>query len=175
MNQVSPIRSLTMDMNRNLDLIFSDVIPIPTATYLQLSDLNVRVGSKITISGWITPRFDGETIEITYTNPQKMKTGKVLKTLDDGTFTDEFVPDIAGDWIIYAEWLGGTQYVDDKLTTSRPINFVVNEKPSLQNILIRILPIFIIIIVIVIAVAYLAINSSKKSKAFQLSKKHKTK
>jgi len=155
-------KPLTMDINKEITLEFNEVIPIPTATYLRISDLNARVGSKLKILGWIEPRMGGELIEITYKNPYAVKISRSFITLEDGSFSDEFTPDVSGEWVVYAEWLGGSAHVEDKLTTSRPTKFSVLEKPSLQTIMIKILPIFIIVITIIIALAYLAIHSRGK-------------
>lgn len=152
---------LTMDSNKEIELRFNDVVPIPTTTYLKVSRLEVRVGEKLKISGWIEPRIEGELVEITYKRPDGGELKKAVMTGEGGGFVDEFTPDIPGTWTIYADWLGGSSYVKDKQTISRPIIFLVKPRPPIRAIIIRVMPILIIVVVLIIGLAYISIQRRK--------------
>lgn len=161
-NYSTALQPLTMEMNKEISLQFKEVIPLPTATYLQLSGTRFRVGDKLTVSGWIEQQIGGALIEITYENPEQEPIVKAVTTDVGGSFTTEFIPYMVGEWTVYAEWIGGSEFVKDKMVTSRPRLFIVEERPTLQEILIRVFPILIIVVVVIIALAYFALQRRPK-------------
>lgn len=161
LNHSTSFTRLTMDSNKDLKLRFNAVIPIPTTTHLGVSQLKLKVGEKLKVSGWIDPPRVGELVEITYKRPDGGEVKRAVKTAEGGRFTDEFTPDTSGSWTVYADWLGGSAYVEGKQTTSRPVTFIVEARPPLHAIVIRIMPILIVVIALVIGLAYLALQKRR--------------
>ncbi|MGC8961573.1 MAG: hypothetical protein ACP5K1_03900 [Candidatus Bathyarchaeia archaeon] len=163
MNYSTGLIPLAMDSNKELKLRFRDVIPIPTTTHLGVSRLKLRVGEKLRVSGWIEAPLAGELVEITYRRPDGLEVKRATKTVEDGRFTDEFTPDTPGAWTVYADWLGGSIYVKDKQTTSRPVAFIVEVRPKIHEVAIRMMPILIIVVALIMGVAYISLQKRKAS------------
>ncbi|MEM2122276.1 MAG: hypothetical protein QXE79_01435 [Candidatus Bathyarchaeia archaeon] len=163
MNHSTGLTPFAMDSNKELKLKFKDVIPIPTTTHIGVSRLKLRVGEKLKVSGWIEAPLQGELIEITYRRPYGSEVKKAVATIEDGRFTDEFTPDTPGAWTVYAEWLGGSVHVKDKQTTSRPVTFIVEARPPIHEIAIRMMPILIIVVAVIIGLAYISLQKRRAS------------
>ncbi len=167
MDHSSSPKHLIMDTNKEITLVFKEVIPLPSVTHIELSKITVTVGDKLALAGWIEYPMGGELIEIQYVKPGGEKIVKAVTSFEDGTFSNEFIPDTPGEWTVYANWVGGSNYANDQQIKSRPVVFIVKERPTLQAILVRILPVLIIILSIVIAVAYLALHQRAKRYTFK--------
>ncbi len=154
----TPSKPLTMDSNKEVGLIFEQIIPLPTTTHIRLSKIKMRVGDKLIVSGSIDQPIGGALIEVTYENPFGEKVLRAVTTAEDGSFSSEFTPNVVGEWTVFADWLGGSAFAGGKLTASRPSIFIVEERPTIQMILIRTLPILIIVVAVIIGLAYLALH-----------------
>ncbi|MEM2865221.1 MAG: hypothetical protein QXR65_08175 [Candidatus Bathyarchaeia archaeon] len=163
MNYSTGPTPFAMDSNKELKLRFKDVIPIPTTTHIGVSRLKIRVGEKLKVSGWIEAPLTGELVEITYRRPEGLEVKKAVRTVEDGRFADEFTPDTPGAWTVYAEWLGGSSYAKDKQTTSRPVVFIVEARPPIHEVAVRLMPILIIVVALIIGLAYVGLQKKKTS------------
>ena len=163
MNYSTGLTPFAMDSNKELKLRFRDVIPIPTTTHLGISRLKLLVGEKLKVSGWIEAPLQGELVEITYRRPDGIEMKRATRTAEDGRFTDEFIPDTPGAWTVYADWLGGSAYVKDKQTASRPVVFIAESRPKIHEVAIRVMPILIIVVVSIIGLAYMGLQKRKIS------------
>ena len=161
MNYSTGLTPFAMDSNKELKLRFRDVIPIPTTTHLGISRLKLLVGEKLKVSGWIEAPLQGELVEITYRRPDGIEVKRAIRTLEDGRFTDEFIPDTPGAWTVYADWLGGSAYVKDKQTASRPVVFIAESRPKIHEAAIRVMPILIIVVASIIGLAYMSLQKRK--------------
>lgn len=83
----------------------------------------IAVGGSVMVSGCIAiPRFD--TVQMTYTRPDKSTIDKDVATNSSGYFTDLFTPDVVGVWSVTAHWNGAEGY---NASTSTDM-FVVTEE-----------------------------------------------
>ena len=94
------------------------------------------------------------------------------KTLIDRPYTQrrkklervagEIQLDIEGQWVVYADWLGGAS--QGISTTSRAFTITVEPRPSIISLFIRLLPVIIIVVGVLGAFAFLALGGLRRGK-----------
>ena len=162
LDTISTEESLTLDTNREVNLMFSDVIYGLSATNITLNRAVVRMGDKVRVEGVIRLPIRDEFIEITYTKPDGTELVKAVRTQENGTFVTDIRPDMVGSWAVHADWFGGRSYSEEYVTVSRKTYVYVEEAPASFDIILKIFPAIIIIIGIMMGIAFVFISSRKR-------------
>ncbi len=70
------------------------------------------VGTPMTSSGTLTPRFAGANVVVTYENKKSKSAAvtRVANTDSTGQYSDTFTPDSSGDWIVRAAFAGDARH-----------------------------------------------------------------
>jgi len=121
----------------------------------------VKEGESISISGFLSPARGGVPITLTYKKPDGSTLTKFITTSPEGKFADTYVPDMAGDWNLFASWGGDEGYL---ATTSPPAPFTVEAKPKplIEQTNLALLG---IIIAIIIALAAIVLMKRRRKRA----------
>mgnify|MGYP001129655292 CR=1 FL=1 len=119
---------------------------------LSVSREGVRKGEQITISGSVDPPLAGVAITITFERPDGSTFNETVLTGSSGSFNYAFVPEDAGNWRVYASWLGDEKY---KGTSSSSFSFTVEAplKPLSLEIYATI-PAVMVVAIVIIAVVH---------------------
>lgn len=153
---------LTIDGNKEILIKFYYIIPIESAVSIQILKSKVKVGDSITVKGIINPPLGNALIEIHYIKPDGSEIVKATFTNIDGTFTSKFNPDAPGKWLIYANWVGGENYIGNKAAFTQKLTLYVEEKPPPIKALLTIAPIIIIVLTVLLALAFFTLQKRKK-------------
>ena len=129
----------------------------PSTIALSLSTKSVTLGNSLTVNGSVTPSLSGfapisgVAITLTYTKPDSTTSTVTLTSSTDGSFSENYTPDMAGSWSITASWTGNVAYLG---ATSSTETFAVtnNSVGGLPTLYLYVIVAIIIIIIAVIAV-----------------------
>ena len=136
----------------------ADVPPSTLSTIaLSLSTKSVTLGNNLTVSGSVTPSvsgfapISGVAVTLTYTKPDSTTSTTTVTSGTDGSFSDNFTPDMAGSWSVTANWAGNVAYLG---ATSSTETFAVtnNSAGSFPTLYLYVIAAIIIIVVAIIAV-----------------------
>ncbi len=152
---------LSLDSNKEVNLVFADVIYGLTATTASVNPVVCRLGDTVKVSGEIKTQIVGEAIELVYTRPDGSTMSTAAITGQNGTYASDFKPDMVGRWVVYANWIGGVSYMGESLTISRKVSFYVEEPLAFSTLVIRVLPALIVIMAVMIGVAFIFMKKSK--------------
>jgi hypothetical protein len=152
---------LTMNMNKEASIKFYYIIPIESAVLIQISKGKVRVGDSVAVKGKIELPIENALIEIHYVKPDGSEIVKAVFTNVDGSFTSNFIPDTTRNWIIYANWVGGENYIENKVAFSQKLMLYVEEKPSPAKALLTTAPIAVIVLTITLVLAFFTLQRKK--------------
>ncbi|KON28138.1 hypothetical protein AC481_02545 [miscellaneous Crenarchaeota group archaeon SMTZ-80] len=161
LDTISTEENIHLDSNMEAHLKFFDVILGLSPITLSVNPNTVLVGDTITINGTIKMPISGEAIEIIYEKPDNTTLSKIANTDERGKFITEIKPDKEGRWMIHADWIGGTSYLENSATVSRKTSFFVEGRLGPFAIIFRIMPIFIIVIAVIIGVAFIFIRAKR--------------
>jgi hypothetical protein len=129
----------------------------PSTIALSLSTTSVTLGDNLTVSGSVTPSvsgfapISGVAVTLTYTNPDSTTSTATVTSGTDGSFSENFTPDMAGSWSVAASWAGNVAYLG---ATSSTETFAVtnNSAGSFPTLYLYVIAAIIIIVVAVTAV-----------------------
>jgi hypothetical protein len=126
--------------------------PSPTSISCSVFPTSVMLGNSTTVSGSISPAVSDVTVTLTYTKPDATTIDRTTTTGADGSFSDTYIPDMAGSWSVKASWAGNDNYFG---STSFNATFTVSE-PSATGIPMDYVYVAVIIIIVIIVaiVAY---------------------
>jgi len=79
---------------------------VSTTIKCSASTTSVAMGNSLTVSGSITPAVSGATVTLTYTKPDATTLTRTVTSLADGSFSDTYMPDAAGEWSVESSWQG---------------------------------------------------------------------
>jgi hypothetical protein len=103
---------------------------IKTEITLKPSGQSVSLPSKININGAISPPLPGELVELRYVDPSGGVKSKALVIQKDGSFTDDFRPELGGKWEVSAAFAGEGFYLSSK---SPVVTFNVENQNETTN------------------------------------------
>jgi len=75
-----------------------------------VSPRKLDLGETVVVSGSIEPIQPGVTVSLVYVKPDGSNFTRTVTTSPDGSYTQEYSPDIAGSWSVYASWVGNEEY-----------------------------------------------------------------
>lgn len=131
----------------------------PSTINLSLSTKSVTLGNSLTVSGSVTSSISGfapisgVAATLTYTKPDSTTSTTTLMSGTDGSFSENYTPDMAGSWSITASWTGNATYLG--ATSSTQTFTVTNNSASGFPTLYLYAITAIIIIVVAVVAAYL--------------------
>jgi outer membrane protein assembly factor BamB len=111
--------------NRSQVIALAGLTPIPTKLTIEASEQSVIPGSKLVVSGVVSPSFPGDFVQIQYIDPKGSLTTRALVIAVDGSYTDTIKPELLGTWQASAEFKAKGYYVDSK---SQTISFTVKNE-----------------------------------------------
>jgi hypothetical protein len=86
----------------------------------------VKLGEVTSVSGTIAPSggspVTGVNVTLSYKKPDGSAVNRTSMTKTDGSFKDEYIPDVPGTWSVKASWIGD---IDHNETESRYVQFTV--------------------------------------------------
>ena len=133
---------------------------------------NVREGESINISGFLSPARGGIPIKLTYKKPDGSTFTKSITTSPEGRFADAQVPNVVGEWTVFASWSGDEGTL---AATSPSISFTVEAKPKpppppplIEQTTVGLLS---IVIATIIAPAFILLMKRRKSSATEAKRK----
>jgi hypothetical protein len=153
---------LVLDGNKEVQLKFRDYVPLETTTTLTVSPTEVYVGESVNIRGWINSGQPGEFIEIITIDPSDNRKELAYRTVEEGVFEGELEMQAAGQWVIYADWIGGPSH--EMSTRSQAFVVMAKARPSIMDLLIRALPIVVLVIGVLASMSFLALRRMKGPK-----------
>jgi outer membrane protein assembly factor BamB len=90
---------------------------IETNLTIDASDQVVIEGSKIMISGAISPALAGEIVQLRYIDPTGFVMPKSIVVAKDGSYADTIEPEIIGNWKVSARFEGGGYHTSAQSST----------------------------------------------------------
>ena len=98
---------------------------IETQLTIDASEHTVVEGSKITISGSISPALPGEIVQLRYIDPTGFVMPKPIVVAKDGSYADTIEPEIIGNWKVSSRFDGEGYYTSAQSST---ITFTVENE-----------------------------------------------
>ncbi len=163
-NYATKQETVVLDINKKMNLVFSDEIPGLASVTLSITPLVIFAGDKATVKGKIRTPMKDQVVELTYVTPDGVKLVRAAATDKDGAFTDEVTLDSPGKWRLQAYWLGGEPYSEGMASISRTMIFQVSPRQSLLNVLVFLIPVLIIVIATIIAFSFLFLRKGESKK-----------
>jgi hypothetical protein len=94
---------------------------------LLVEPLSLTLGEALFVKGELLPKHPNVTILVIYSAPDGSKIVHQIKTDNMSRFTDKFIPNVAGEWKVRAEWEGDH---DHFRSSSNQIIILVMRAPS---------------------------------------------
>jgi parallel beta-helix repeat protein len=144
---IDPLRSFQQPIvssSENGDMVIQNLIvkdypmilrlttaPEPTSISISLLDTTINGGESVTVSGSISPAISGATVHLNYRKAGEAEVERTVTTAPDGSFSDTYMPDVAGSWSVEASWEGDVKYA---AATSQTLEFTVVEIPPMGSL-----------------------------------------
>jgi len=144
----------------NLSLIVEEGLEKSGLT-LQLNPPTVQTNDEVNITGALSPPLVVP-VELLFTRPDGFEMIKHVTTSPDGTFTDLFMPDKMGSWLIRARWFGDEDHFGCESLPAGLSVAAIEKQPSSWELMLGVLT---VIIVVVIVIAIIILLSRKRKKA----------
>ena len=100
---------------------------VTTSISCSASPATIAIGGGITVSGSISPVVSGIIVTLTYSPPNGSPFVRNTMASSGGSYTDNYVPDQLGTYLVQASWNGNVDY---KGSTSSKASFIVTKKSS---------------------------------------------
>lgn len=110
-----------------------EVKKIPTQLTINIDEKKVKEGNNINIWGNLTPKPEGTSILLTYTDPSGDISAKQIMTNERGDFSTSFKPNKPGSWWVKTSWEGNTFY---DTVESNTLTITVSAKYSRNTLII---------------------------------------
>ena len=82
----------------------------PSHVSCLLSEVTVRQGGTIVVSGFITPTHSNESLTLKYTKPDNSTIIRTVTSNSTSGFLDSYAPDSPGSWSVQVEWQGDSTH-----------------------------------------------------------------
>lgn len=98
--------SITYQLSEHtVELVGTTVAAQSTNISLSVSETIIIEGDEVTVSGAIEPP-EQVNVTLTYTTPDGATLTRTATSGSDGSFSDSFIPTVAGSWSVKASWIG---------------------------------------------------------------------
>ena len=109
--------SLNLAVNYIADVLHSLYVEAAPGPHAQSSIMcspspsTITLGNSVTVSGSILPIHAGVTVSLTYTRPDATTITRTATTTSTGSYSDVYMPNMAGSWTVIASWDGDSDHL----------------------------------------------------------------